>query len=230
MRFQKNVIRSLLVLAVLPALPAAAQVSWYGLAAGGAARTDINAVRNREETLVNVTSLQTDFDDTDAAWKLSAGLRFNRALALEISYVDLGKATTNTQGLGGEPALPFGFKVGRKVSGVGLDVVGTVPVIPQRLDILGKVGIYRTRLKATADLEGNILFSNNPGDTHRSAERKEDTTHLGVGVQGWITPRWAVRAEYERFFSIGKPFQIGGVGTTGEADIDVAWLGVVYAF
>jgi opacity protein-like surface antigen len=216
--------------ASLAALPSFAQVSWYGIAAGGVARTDINAVRNREETLINISSLNTDFDDTDAAWKLTAGLRINRALALELSYVDLGKATTATRGLGGEPALPFGFIVGRKVTGLGLDLVGSVPVIPRYLDVIGKVGVYRTTLKADATLEGNIVFSNNPGDTHRSAERKEDTTHLGIGLQHAITPRWSVRAEYERFFSIGKPFQIGGVGTTGEADIDVAWIGIVGNF
>jgi hypothetical protein len=222
--------RSILLATTLVALPAAAQVSWYALAAGGVARTDINAVRNREETLINVSSLQTDFDDKDAAWKLSAGLRFNRALALELSYVDLGKATTTTRGLGGDPAYPFGFIVGRKVTGLGLDLVGSVPVLPRYLDLIGKLGVYRTTLKADATLEGNIVFSNNPGDTHRSAERKEDTTHIGIGLQHVITPRWSVRAEYERFFSIGKPFQIGGVGTTGEADIDVAWIGIVGTF
>ena len=214
---------------MLTALPAAAQVSWYAGAAGGQARTSIDWVRNRESTLQNVQSTQTAFDDKDTAWKAFAGLRFNRAISLELGYVDLGRATTATRGLAGDPSLPYGISMDRKVDGYGLDVVGTVP-LPARLELIGKAGLYRTRLQTTAVLDGNIIFSNAPGDRSRSIERKEDTFHLGVGLQWWLTPRWAIRAEYERFSNIGKPFEVGGSGTTGQADVDAAWVGAVFRF
>jgi opacity protein-like surface antigen len=223
--------KTLLALAAtLAAAPAFAQVSWYAGLGGGQSRTSIDYVRNRESTLVLVQTAQTDFDDRDAAFKAFAGLRFNSAVALELAYVDLGKAHTATRGLGGDPPFPYGSFLDRKVTGIGLDIVGTAPLIPQRLELVGKAGVYRTHLETTATLEGNIVFSNAPGDTRRSSDRKEDTVHLGVGLQYWINPRWAIRAEYERFLNIGKPFAVGGTGTTGEADVDAAWVSAVFRF
>src|SRR5947209_5771028 len=59
----------LALVATLVAVPAAAQVSWYGGIAGGRARTDIDAVRGEEGNLTLVDSLRTDFDARDTAWK-----------------------------------------------------------------------------------------------------------------------------------------------------------------
>lgn len=219
----------LAVAAALAAAPACAQVSWYAGLAGGQARTDIEAVRNREANIQLVDSLQTDFDDKDRAWKAFAGLRLNPALALEVVYADLGRASTATHGIGGAQSLPFAITIGRKVTGVGVDVVGSVPLAPSRLEVLGKVGVYRTRLEAEATLEGNVTFSNTDA-RHATAERKEDTTHLGLGLQWWLARNWAVRAEYERFLGIGKPFGSDGTGSTGAADADAAWLGIVARF
>jgi len=69
-----------------------------------------------------------------------------------------------------------------------------------------------------------------PTVSFRTVTHTENTKHLGFGFQWWLTRQWAVRAEYERFYSIGKPFAVGGTGTTGEADVDAAWLGFVARF
>jgi OmpA family protein len=216
----------LAIAATLFVLPAAAQVSWYGGIAGGQARTDIAAVRGEEGNLQLVDALQTDFKDKDRAWKAFAGLRLNPAIALEVVYADLGRASTATHGLGGAQSLPFTVTIDRKVSGVGLDVVGSVALIPSRLDLLGKAGVYRTRLNATATLEGNVVFRTS-AERRLTAERKEDTTHLGLGMQWWLARNYAIRAEYERFLGIGKAFGTEGTGQTGAADLDAAWLGIV---
>src|SRR4051794_40903395 len=113
-----------LCLLMLASLPAAAQMTWYAGAAGGRARTDIEAVRNRESTLTLVQSVQTAFDDTDTAWKAFAGLKFNSVIGLELAYADLGRATTRSEGLGGSPAAPFSTTINRNVTGFGLDLVG----------------------------------------------------------------------------------------------------------
>ena len=222
-------ISRLFCLAALAAAPAFAQVSWYAGLAGGQARTDIEAVRNRESTITLVSSLQTDFDDRDAAWKVFAGMRFLPGLGLEVTYADLGRATTTTRGLGGNPALPFAIAINRDVTAVGIDLVGHAQ-LPARLTLQGKVGYYRTTLKADATLEGNIVFNNSSDERFRSTKLNEETTHLGVGLEWAMTRRWAIRAEYEKFLNVGKPFQAGGTGTTGEADLDAAWVGVVARF
>jgi opacity protein-like surface antigen len=222
--------RLLIASSALAALPAAAQVQWYAVAAGGSARTDIEQVRSVEGGIRNAITMQTAFDDSDAAWKLSAGLRFNAVLALEMTYADLGRTMTHTRGVGSDFALPYGFTVDRTVRGLGLDVVGTLPVVPSRLDLIGKLGVYRTSIRADVALEDNAAFSSAPESRFRRDTGKEDIAHLGVGLQARITPRWAIRAEYERFLSVGNPFTLGDPNGTGRSDMDVAWLGVVYRF
>ena len=226
----KSPIRLLAVASTLAAIPAAAQVQWYGVAAGGYARTGIEQVRSVEAGIRNAITTQTAFDDSGAAWKLSAGLRFNSAVALELTYADLGRTQTHTRGNGGDFAFPYGFTVDRTVRGLGVDVVGTLPVIPSRLDLVGKLGVYRTSIRADVALEDNAAFSTAPEDRFRRDTGKEDIAHVGLGLQARLTPRWAIRAEYERFLSVGNPFALGDPNGTGRSDLDVAWLGVVYRF
>ncbi len=210
--------------------PAAAQLHWYAGASLGQSRTDDELVRNRESTITLVSTIHTDFDDTDTAWKVYGGVRFNRYVGLEAAYVDLGKSRTDSHGLGGDPAQPFETIINRKTTGLGLDLAGFLPLMDDRLDLIAKAGLYRTRLEADDTLEGNIIFTNDPTASFRTVTHTETTKHLGFGLQWWLTKGWAVRAEYERFYSVGKPFEVGGTGTTGEADVDAAWLGVVARF
>jgi opacity protein-like surface antigen len=219
----------LLALATL-SLPAAAQVSWYGGLAAGQSSTDSELVRNRESTLLVADDIRTDFDETGTAWKAFAGVRFNRWIGLEATYANLGTHRMNTTLQGGIPPSPAAIIIARKITGYGLDVVGSVPPLVERLDLFVKAGAFRSRLEATATLEGNIEFSNGPADRFRRAKRSETISHVGAGVQYWITPRIAIRGEWERYFSIGKPFEIGGSGTTGQADTDAGWIGVVARF
>jgi hypothetical protein len=39
-----------------------------------------------------------------------------------------------------------------------------------------------------------------------------------------------MRLEWERYAKVGKAFEIGGSGTTGEADTDTLMVGVVFRF
>ena len=220
----------LLLALALAATPAAAQVSWYAGANAGAARTNGELVANRESTLVFAEDVRTDFDDKDRAFKAIAGMRINRHIGLEIFYADLGSHRMNTTLQGGAPPRPAAILINREITGYGLDLVGTVPLANERLELFGKVGTFRARIEATASLEGNIEFSGGSGERSRSTQRSEDVLHFGAGLQYWIAPRIALRAEYERFSSMGKPFEVGGQGTTGQADTEVAWLGVVARF
>src|SRR3954469_3578262 len=132
--------------AAFSALSSVAEVGFYGVAAGGRAKTDIDYVRSVEGGFGSVVTAQTSFDDSDTAWKLSAGLRLNRGFALELTYADLGDIATSTRGVGGNFATPYGLDIRRKVHGLGLDLVGTLPVAP-RLEILGKAGDFRTTIQ-----------------------------------------------------------------------------------
>lgn len=205
-----------------------AQADFYAGLAGGQSRTGRELVQNRESTITNVTSVSTRFDADDAAWKAFAGWRFHRFIGVEAAYVDLGEhrmVTSLTNLLG-----PGTVDISRRIKGPAAFVVASFPV-HERLSLFAKAGVMRTELDATARLSGAVVF--NPGDPSeniRKVSRRENVTAYGLGL-GWdVTPRWGLRLEWDRFAKVGKPFAVGGTGTTGEADTDFASLGVAFRF
>jgi len=211
------------------ALPAAAQLSWYAAASGGQARTNIEYVRSVEGGFSTPVVLQTSHDLRDTGWKLTGGLRLTRNVALEVTYADLGKITTHTDGASATYGQVFGLDIARKVHGVGVDVVGSLPVAA-RFDLFGKLGVYRTTVKTDVALTDAIFFSTAPDVRQRTIDGKEDIVHVGLGVQARLTPRWAVRVEAERFLDVGNGFRYGDPNGTGRADVDFASVGVVFNF
>ena len=75
-----------------------------------------------------------------------------------------------------------------------------------------------------------MVFTGGGGETFRRTSQKETVTRYGVGVEWNVTPRVALRAEYERFEKLGRAFAIGGSGTTGEADTDLVTASVLFRF
>ena len=104
-------------------------------------------------------------DDSGFGWGLNVGYEFNRFVALEVGYVDLGKyrqeggsivANYSTEALALPPELPAAFGVPAEVSarivsaGPTLAVVGKFPFGPG-FSVYGRGGMYfadtRVRLK-----------------------------------------------------------------------------------
>ena len=223
--------RALFLLAALAAGPAGAQVSWYGGISGGQAKTDRELVVNRESTITNATGISTAFDAKDTAWKAFAGLRFNPVIALELAYADLGEHRMVTSMQGGDPPFPASVAIDRRISGYGLDLVATPPVEGSRVNLFARVGVFASRLEAKAALSGNIVFTGgDPDERARNTTRNETVLKFGLGAECRLTGNIGLRLEWERYASIGKPFAVGGSGTTGEADTDVVSLGVAMRF
>ena len=226
-------IRPVLAAALLAALsiPAHAQGRWYAGASAGATKTHGELVFNRESTLVNATEISTDFDDRDRAWKAFAGIRLNRVIAFEASYVDLGEHRTFTRMVTASGGIPGSIEIARKVDGFGLDIVATAPLDIERFRLFARAGAFRAKLQASAQLGGNIIFTNgDPEETRRSVTQREDIFRTGLGIELQLARNLALRAEYERFAHIGRAFRIGGSGTTGEADTDMVSIGIVATF
>lgn len=211
--------------------PAAAQVGWYAGICGGQAKTDSRLVANRESTITDATDLRTDFDAKDTAWKGFFGLWLNPAVALELVYADLGRHRTHTTMQGGQPPLPAAISIDRRISGYGVDLVATPPLGWTNASLFGRIGAFRSRLEARASLEGNIVFTGGDVDERaRTTTRRETVLKAGLGGEWWFRPSAALRLEWERYLKVGKPFAVGGSGTTGEADTDVVTLGVLIRF
>jgi OOP family OmpA-OmpF porin len=219
---------AMLAVAGLPVMAQAA--GWYGQVSVGQSRTSRDLVENRESTIVNATALQTQFDDKDNAYRIGAGFRLNEFLAVELNYADLGKHSTVTTMLAGDPPSFAAVAIDRKISGFGADLVLSAPLNP-RFSIYGRVGAFRSKLKAEAELAGNIVFTNgDSSETRRSTTQDETVLRYGIGAAWEMWRNGSLHVEWERYNKVGKAFAIGGTGTTGEADTDVAWIGVTQRF
>jgi OOP family OmpA-OmpF porin len=224
----KSVMLSL-ALAALAAAPLS-HAGWYGGFGVGNSKTSNELVTNRESTVVNATVAGSSFDDKDFGFKLYGGYRFNSWIGVEVSYADLGETKLTTDILTSNPVQSGTAVLFRKVSGFGADVIISAP-LTERASIFGKVGAVRSRLEANTQLAGAIVFTNgDPSDRERTITHTETVGRYGVGADWMFTPNAGVRLEYERWINVGKKFEIGGSGTTGEADMDFFGVSFLYHF
>ena len=222
-----------LVPAALAALahPAAAEAAWYGGLSLGQSRTGSALVANRESTIVNGSAAGSSFEARDSGFRLFAGYALRPWLAFEVNYTDLGRSMLRTTTVTTEPPHAVGvFALDRKISGVGLDALLAAP-LGERASVYGRVGAVQSRLVAEVHLSGAVVFtSGNTAERDRSTARTETITRFGVGGEYLFTKNAGVRLDWERWLDVGKKFEVGGQGTTGEADTDFFALSVVYRF
>ena len=149
-------------------------------------------------------------DDRDYGWKLFGGYSFNRYIAVEGGYFNLGKfsyaATT----------MPPGTLSGTsKFSGVNLDLVGSVPLGDHFL-VFGRFGgTYGETRNSFA--ESGAVDVLGPDSHHRGGNYK-----FGAGLEYDFDHNFGVRAEAERYRVDDAIAERG--------HIDVFSLGLVYRF
>lgn len=147
--------------------------------------------------------------------KLWGGYRFHPNFSLEGGLVNLGEFTFHSTITAPAPGTASG-KVKAK-NGLFIDAVGHYP-LPANYSIFGKLGFYniKTELNTTATVAGmSIPFSRDHNGTGY---------HFGAGVEYQFTPDSAVRFEWERFDKVGDR------NSTGEANIDLLSVGLMYKF
>ena len=118
-------------------------------------------------------------NDTDTAWKLLGGYRFNRYVGVEASYIDWGEVTASVT-VSGTVA-----EVAAKQQSYGLAAVGTLP-IGERFELFGKAGFLMTEQETRR-------ITPNPS----TVDRNESELHYGLGGRFLFTRNWAARAEWE---------------------------------
>jgi opacity protein-like surface antigen len=140
-------------------------------------------------------------DDSDVGFKLGGGYMFNRNIGVEAAYVDLGK----------EKFTAPGFSADAKASGEVLAALGVWPLNDQ-FSLLGRVGI----INATVKVSGG------------GADVKSTDVKLTFGVGGAfnLSKELSLRLEWDRYDKLGN----SDPNSTGESDVDLISLGVVYKF
>ena len=189
----------------------AEHTGWYVGGSGGQSRATIDDVRiTNSLTAGGFNSISITDHDRPTGYKAFGGYQFNKNLALEGGYFDLGQFGFVAR------TVPAGTLSGTmKLKGVNLDAVGILP-ITDRFSAFGRVGVNRAEARDTFVGTGRVgVLNPNPS--------KRDTNYkYGLGLQFAFTPALSLRTEVERY-RIND-----GVGNKG--DIDLISVGLVYRF
>jgi opacity protein-like surface antigen len=152
-------------------------------------------------------------DEEGTSWGVGAGYRFNRYLALEASYVNLGTLnathTFNMPPFLGGSTLTFHREL--ETTGPALAAFGILP-ISDSWELFVRAGI----LFADTDLTTRLNGSRN------SVSFDSEPTTLGAGAQFDWQDHWSARLEFQR------SFDVGGDDVASEADVDGVSLAVIY--
>jgi OmpA-OmpF porin, OOP family len=168
---------------------------------------------------VDVIGFQSSLDDSDIGWGLQVGYRFNRYIAAEVGYVNLGDALyeaimTVDDGL---EIFPVEASVRFKSSGPTAAVLGILP-IGERFDAHLKGGIYVADTRLRSRLR-DVEFDENV--VHDETKASETEFFFGVGGAWNINDTYSLRVEYQRYLDIGND-------DTGEGDVDLIGVSVLF--
>jgi len=160
---------------------------------------------------MGVTGLNSSASSTPTAWKLALGYKLNDHLALEASYLDLGKISYNATGSmflfpvsGSEvvSASVFNF------SGVGRHEVS------DSFSLLGKLGV--ARFKSTSQPRGTLA----PAFAALGLAQTKTDVSYGIGLEYAMNSNLAVRADWDSF----------STGVSAQKQLSIYSLGMVYKF
>jgi OOP family OmpA-OmpF porin len=179
---------------------------YFGLG-GGIGMMDLGSKRDFDNvaTARFGSPASSSLDDSTDAWGLQIGYRFNRYVAGEIGFVDLGRGSYVAHY---EPS--FRYSVRFLSSGPTLSVLGMLS-LTDRFDIHGRAGLFfsDTRVRDRSEERSTGAFES----TEPKSSDKDLT--LSVGAAWYINADYSLRLEYTRFLDVGKEGQI-----PAEFDID----------
>lgn len=212
---------AMLAVAALAALAApaaqaqtqAAETGWYAGGSIGRAGATIDDDRIRGGLAAQglVTNTLEDREH-DTGYKVFGGWQFNRNLALEAGWFDLGEF-----GYTARTTAPGSLTGNMSARGFNLDLVGALP-LTERFSVLGRVGVTSMRT------EGRFSATGAARVPYASANSSQTSGNVkwGVGVAYAFTEALSMRLEAERYRLKDS------VGNRG--DVDMVSVGLVYRF
>lgn len=151
--------------------------------------------------------------DNDNSFRLSGGYQFNRYFGLEAGWVDFGSGEIDLAS-----ASPAGAGSG-KIKAHGFFVVGTgMYPFTDQWSVFGRFG--------TIDGHKDFTWSGTGSLTALSSNQSSTDWKItyGVGVDWMFHSNWSARAAYDQYANIGNH------NKTGEDNINVLSVGIVYHF
>lgn len=160
------VVAALVTLGAIPVFAADENESGLYLGAGAG---QFNA---KIDDVDELTDTVESFDDEDTSWKIFGGWRFARFFAVELDYIDLGKAEDTIGNI----------NVATELDGFAPYLIGTLPLGP--VELFARAGYYFYDVKINGESLGSLDESN------------EDFTY-GGGVGITLFEHLHARLEYE---------------------------------
>jgi OOP family OmpA-OmpF porin len=198
-------------LGLLPGATTLAEGFYFG-AAGGISKVDLGS-KSELDTIFFGGPVASSLDDTGNSFGVQIGYRWNSYLAVELGYVDFGKAVYKAD----IPGFDTQFTARFRSSGPTLSALGTLPV-GERFDLYGRGGVFYADTRYRERLDDML------SDEFISGEVSGNSFDLLVGVgAAWnINATHSLRIEYQRFLDVGDEDE------TGEADVDLVTFGIVF--
>jgi OOP family OmpA-OmpF porin len=219
----KNLAASAVAIAGLavggPALAQQKDSGWYIGGGLGQSRVNIDEAGINAGIVAQIPGLTavTSSDETDTGWKLYGGYQFNKNIALELTYADLGKFNTFTTFTGVARGSGTGdIKLQNNWSG---DVLGILP-FGNGFSVFGRLGLLYSETKTSATATRTAPL---PVVTVGLSQSDNEWSYkFGLGVGYEFTPQFGIRGEWERY-------RVSD-GAGGTADADLWSVSVRYKF
>jgi OmpA-OmpF porin, OOP family len=162
-------------------------------------------------TTNGATGLSSSDSGGSYQWRLQGGYRFNPYLALELGYIDFGKADYQAAYSGGSAHGSL------KAGGVDMAALVSVP-LNDSFSVFGKLGVVDATVKS--NLQAGTPADSASGDTSVNSVRPL----LGLGASYKLTDNVDLRADYDYVSGLGSSSK------TGTMDVNMFSLGAVYNF
>lgn len=216
--FSMTLIAAALVGSISSTAVQAADEGFYGYVSAGSGKSDRKA--ETDTALINAGAVfSSSSNSSDTALKLQVGYQFNRYLAVEGGYIDMGKYTYHALASVPAGATRDGTV---KVSGWNLGAVGRLPV-SDAVAVFAKAGAFAYSLTYSCQGTGVACVAPNRSNSGTPI-------YYGIGLDWNFNPSWFARAEYEIFPKIGEAFNATGTTGTTRADVKMASIGIGYKF
>jgi OOP family OmpA-OmpF porin len=194
----------LLIITATPALAATENTNW---ASGFYATASFGQTKAHATDTVLFST-----DKTDTGYSLGLGYTFNKYVAIEAGYADLGEMNRDyADGIGAVniKSEADGFYFGPQIS---------LPVT-DAFSIFGKVGLFAWDVDEKVSASGAYAATNG-----LSASAHGTDVYFGAGMAYAITDTLSVKAEWIRYNNVGDK------DTTDSADVDFISAGLTFKF
>lgn len=205
-------LKNLASLALMAIAATASADGFYGVGEVTHSRDSLDQSQFDNALTANgATGLTNSEKDSSNQWRLQGGYRFNKNLAVEAGYIDLGKVDYKARYLGG--SAKGSLKAG------GMDIVGLASLpLNDNFSVFGKAGVVVANVKSslTASVPAGLASGNDSAIVIRPL--------IGVGASYKLTQNVDFRADYDYVSGLGKSDR------TGKMNSNMLSMGLVYNF